>query len=377
MTLAQAFDLGLKALRAGDHAGAESIFQQLLAAKSDHAPSQHFLGVVRFQQGRHEEGLGLMQAGIALQPETAAFHQNLGGALREIGRDAEALPALRQAVALAPDDAIAAANLATVLHRLGHADEAAIAGRRALELKDTQAIARGDTALDPGSVTVPPFQVADPKRNVIAFSLWGDGEEYTVGALENARLVGEIYPGWTARFYLDKTVPDAVVRGLKEHGAQIARRPTPSNPARGALWRFEAANDSEVDRFLCRDCDARLNTREAAAVAAWIADGRAFHIMRDSPAHLELVLAGMWGGVAGVLPNLIPLIESQMADYGGRWADQVFLRHEIWPRIRAQALVHDSAFGYGDARPFPEGSALPAGQHVGGSVMGPRPRGSF
>ena len=377
MTLAQAFDAGLAALRRGDHDNAESIFQQILAAKPDHPPSTHFLGVIGFQRGRHDEGIDLMRQGIALRPDEAAFHQNLGGALREIGRDAEALPALETAATLAPNDATASANLATVLYRLGRHDAALAEGRRALALKNEQSRARDVVPIAPKEVTVPPFRADRLERNIIAFSLWGEGEEYLTGALENARLIADIYPGWTARFYVDATVPGGVIQALEAHAAQIVRRSTPEQPVRGAFWRFEAANDPDIDRFLCRDCDARLNRREAAAVADWISEGSAFHIMRDSPAHLELILAGMWGGVAGILPALEPLIAPRLAHYGGRWADQVFLREEIWSRVCDISLAHDSVFRFGHARPFPEGAELPQGQHVGGSVLGARPRGSF
>jgi Flp pilus assembly protein TadD len=195
MTLAQAFDAGMAALRRGDRDNAESIFQQVLAAKPDHAPSTHFLGVIGFQRGRHDEGIDLMRQGIAQRPDEAAFHQNLGGALRQIGRDAEALSALQTATRLAPADATAAANLATVFYRLGRHDEALAEGRRTLTLKDEQSRARDIAPIAPEEATVPPFRADQPERNIIAFSLWGDVEEYLTGALENARLVAEIYPG--------------------------------------------------------------------------------------------------------------------------------------------------------------------------------------
>jgi hypothetical protein len=54
---------------------------------------------------------------------------------------------------------------------------------------------------------------------VISFSLYGDRELYTVGAVINAELVHKIYPGWVARFYVDETVPGEVVSALKDRGA--------------------------------------------------------------------------------------------------------------------------------------------------------------
>jgi len=34
------------------------------------------------------------------------------------------------------------------------------------------------------------------KKKIISFSLWGDKPMYTIGAIKNAKLAEEIYPGW-------------------------------------------------------------------------------------------------------------------------------------------------------------------------------------
>jgi hypothetical protein len=39
----------------------------------------------------------------------------------------------------------------------------------------------------------------------------------------------------------------------------------------GMFWRFLVAEDDAVDRYIVRDSDSRLNAREAAAVAEWMA----------------------------------------------------------------------------------------------------------
>ena len=44
--------------------------------------------------------------------------------------------------------------------------------------------------------------------NLITFSLFGDNPLYCQGAVENARLAKEIYPDWTARFYVAQDVPE-------------------------------------------------------------------------------------------------------------------------------------------------------------------------
>ena len=58
-------------------------------------------------------------------------------------------------------------------------------------------------------------------RKIISFSLYNNIPLYVEGAIENAELVEKIYPGWTARFYVDDTVPIGVVSILKEKGSEI------------------------------------------------------------------------------------------------------------------------------------------------------------
>ena len=41
--------------------------------------------------------------------------------------------------------------------------------------------------------------------------------------------------------------------------------------------------------------DSRLNAREAAAVAEWLKSDKAFHSMRDNPAHGIELLGAAWG----------------------------------------------------------------------------------
>ena len=100
----------------------------------------------------------------------------------------------------------------------------------------------------------------------------------------------------------------------------------------------------------------------------WIASGQAFHVLRDNVIHTELILAGMWGGVAGVLPDIRTQSETYVRKSGGRWADQHFLRETIWPLIKPYSLTHDAFYSLGNSRPFPRFGTLPRPLHVGGST---------
>ena len=55
-------------------------------------------------------------------------------------------------------------------------------------------------------------------KKIISFSLWGQNPFYFKGAIENAKLQPEIYPGWTCRFYVDDTVPGDAIKELEDLG---------------------------------------------------------------------------------------------------------------------------------------------------------------
>jgi hypothetical protein len=126
----------------------------------------------------------------------------------------------------------------------------------------------------------------------------------------------------------------------------------------GMFWRFLAAADPETDIVLSRDCDSRIGAREVTAVQVWLESGKAFHIMRDHPAHQFPILGGMWGCRKGALPQIREMIAGWThADAWG--CDQDFLAAMIYPLVRDHALEHSElgiAFG-GSIQPFPTNRA--------------------
>src|SRR5262249_41524861 len=84
-----------------------------------------------------------------------------------------------------------------------------------------------------------------------------------------------------------------------------------------------------------------------------------------SPFHTELILAGLWGGVGGRLRGIRAWIDRFYRPTDHRWADQDFLRAEVWPRIREQTMIHDSFYALFGAQPFPPEGRLTLPEHVG------------
>lgn len=346
-------------------AEAETWYARALAAERTPEVLNN-LATLRREQGDLAGAERLLAEVLTLRPDDPDGLYNLGLTLIDAGRPDEAVAPLSQRARDPQAGADIHANLARALHAAGRTPEALRYGRQALLLKDRQARAdfkaRGGRTLP--RVPPPRFDPSHPERNVIAFSLWGTRATYVEGAIANARLATTVYPGWRCRIYLDDTVPFAAVDALRRAGAQLVTMPR-SDGRSGLFWRFLAADDDEVSYFLCRDADSRINTQEAAAVAEWLGSGRPFHIMRDAPFHTELMLAGLWGGVGGRLRGIRTWIDRFYRANLHRWADQDFLRTEIWPRISAQTLIHDSFYDLFDARRYPAAGRLTAPDHVG------------
>ncbi len=188
-------------------------------------------------------------------------------------------------------------------------------------------------------------------KKIIAFSLWGDNPKYTIGAIKNANLASQIYPDWTCRFYVGKSVPKEIIFYLKKVKNTEIVEMEESGDWTGMFWRFYPASEDDVEVLISRDTDSRLNFREKIAVDEWLKSDKQFHIMRDHPYHSShLILGGMWGVKNPFLNEMKKEIDSYKKN--SFWqVDQNFLTEIIFPKIKDNCLVHDA---FNSNFPFPE-----------------------
>jgi protein O-GlcNAc transferase len=179
---------------------------------------------------------------------------------------------------------------------------------------------------------------------IISLALWGNDEMYCRGAIENAQLALQVYPGWTTRVYATPCVPGEHLAALAACGATVIRVPD-FGGHNNSLARFRPLFEEGVERVIFRDCDSRINLREAAAVNEWIAAGAPFHIMRDHPYHTALIMAGMCGSSGRAL---LPLKKAfwETAQTGLKGIDQIVLEKVVYPYVKNTATIHDSFFRY-------------------------------
>jgi hypothetical protein len=327
-----------------------------------------FLGLMLHAAGLFEEGETVLRQGLVSFPANPQVAENLAVFLLARGDLAGAVALSEQALALGSDSPNVHDCLCDTYNRMGRTDLAIPAGRAALEAKDRMFGGRNPLARVPDGAP-PMFNPMATAENVIAYCLWGNAPRYLVPLLENARLAPHLFPSWTMRVYHDRDVGADYLRQLAALNVQLRPMALPAGqpPHRRLLWRFDVISDPAVRRFLCRDADSLLTVKERVAVDAWLASQAWFHTMRDWPSHTDLLLAGMWGGVGGILPPVPTLLGAYTAwRTENNHVDQDLLSEAVWPVARQSILIHDSVFApcLGSV-PFPPFGGLLPGQHIG------------
>jgi len=362
------------AYRKGDTRLAINNLQSLLKdyPKEATVNDKKLLAMYLFFEMSFPEAKSVMSALLVERPDDFALRVNLGVCFLRLKQPSKALAHFEVALKAVTENTRRSEllnlydALSNTYSRLGLTAKSVEFGRKSLQVKD----AAVSLKLLPGHGDIPAFSPSEPHKNIISFSLWGKDDKYCLGAIENARIAPVLFPEWRCRFYCDDSVPRAVIETLLSHGADVICMGSQAYRYEGLFWRFQVANDPTVSRFLVRDADSVLSVRERAAVIDWIQDGRPFHMMRDYYTHTDLMLAGMWGGIAGLLPALKPLQRKFVAKgIQNNTVDQKFLNAEVWGYVKSYILIHDDIFGCFDAKPFPPHAYCRQGHHVGQALL--------
>lgn len=324
-------------LRAGRNDEAIVKLCAILVASPANLGAKELLFDAFTQKREWQPALALVEELVRLRPADRRWRSALIVTLSNMKRYAEAI-AHATAFAQRHGEDLAMLDVLKVAHFYsGHIDEAVRYGQRGLEIRDAE-----------GCANPPAMAVTEPAgrrgRNVIAYSLWGTAPFYAYGAMINLVLSRKVYPGWTCRFYVAADVPRACVDFLAQNGGDV--RGFDEYPGVGLFQRFLVMNDPTVERFLVRDCDARLSPAEADLVAEWLGSGHPFHVVRDHVLHNELMIGCLWAGRTDCGIDIVELmkryfVHGPTAKYGH---DQRMLGLMLWPLIRGRCLVHDKYY---------------------------------
>lgn len=109
------FSEALAKHRAGAHAAARKLYDQVLALKPDHASALNFSGVLAFWAGDEVGALARLRRSIDIAPDNARLLSNAGEILRSAGERSEAERVLRRSLELAPNNPAGLTNLGCLL----------------------------------------------------------------------------------------------------------------------------------------------------------------------------------------------------------------------------------------------------------------------
>jgi GR25 family glycosyltransferase involved in LPS biosynthesis len=200
-------------------------------------------------------------------------------------------------------------------------------------------------AIDEPVKTKPTFTWQDKYKRVkkiISFSLWGDCELYSAGAIENAIAASYVYPEFECWFYVGEGVNEKHLEILnKFKNVRIIKKNSLPHQFMNTMWRFEPAF-STGNIVLSRDCDAVVSLKERMAVEEWLNSGRDFHIMRDHDLHCAKhpILAGMFAVRNGVLNKYKNEYDEFIKEFHDSIkTDQNFLKR-IYDQFDIPILVH-------------------------------------
>lgn len=184
---------------------------------------------------------------------------------------------------------------------------------------------------------------------VISFSLYGNDPIYTIGCINNAKLLDKIFKDWKIWVYHNNTVPKEILDELLLLGVKLINT-NEDNGFINSLWRFNPISEPDVDYFISRDCDSRLSERDEIAVNEWIESGKSFHILREHPiGHSWPINAGMWGAIGGSIPNFKSLLSDYISKNPRNYdklIDQYFLKDVVHPIAVNSLMLHDEYFNY-------------------------------
>lgn len=181
-------------------------------------------------------------------------------------------------------------------------------------------------------------------KNVISTSLYGGDKRYFQGALYNSKLAKKYFPDWEFRVYHENGLSQDFLKQLRDE--EVKTIDIGQTHVVGSLWRFLVYDDEDVNYFICRDLDDRLNNHDAELVKAWMETEYPFQIIRSHRGHRTEILAGMWGGKSKYIPGFNMKNEMDSFSYESRNKDedQKFLRLILYPKIRDISVVYGYDF---------------------------------
>ena len=166
---------------------------------------------------------------------------------------------------------------------------------------------------------------------VFSFCLYGHNPKYTLGMIENVKIINDKFNDWYIYIYYNN-VPENILEQLQLYNNVVLIKSSYTNH-KTMLDRFKPIDNVDVDIMMIRDADSRIHDRDLWAINEFINSDKKLHIIRDHRYHQRPIMGGLFGIKRGFIDfnieNAIKIFEPNHED--AYQVDQNFLAHFIYP----------------------------------------------
>lgn len=167
--------------------------------------------------------------------------------------------------------------------------------------------------------------------SVFSFCLYGHNPKYTLGMIENVKIINDKFNDWYIYIYYNN-VPENILEQLQLYNNVVLIKSSYTNH-KTMLDRFKPIDNIDVDIMMIRDADSRIHDRDLWAINEFINSDKKLHIIRDHRYHQRPIMGGLFGMKKGFIDfnieNAIKIFEPNHED--AYQVDQNFLEHFIYP----------------------------------------------
>jgi hypothetical protein len=170
--------------------------------------------------------------------------------------------------------------------------------------------------------------------NVFSFCLFGSNHKYTLGMIENVKIINDKFKDWKIYIYYNNVSED-ILKQLELYNNVVLILSTYNNH-KTTLDRFKPIDNIDVDITMMRDADSRVHDRDIWAINEFINSTKKLHIIRDHNCHCSNIMAGLCGIKKGLIDfnieNTIKNIEQNYQNNYGvdeRILDSIIYSHAI------------------------------------------------
>ncbi len=189
------------------------------------------------------------------------------------------------------------------------------------------------------------------------FCIYGAIPKYTLGLLENLKIVQTNYNDFDVIIYYSSDVPSSILLQYQLFpNTRLIENKNKEIPMMDRLFAFDDFKNI-YDYVFVRDADSRITIRDMYTINQFIESKKCFHIVRDHFYHKRRIM----GGACGIfLPKFKQSIQKlfetfletkaknnvySLPVYG---TDEEFLETILYPIIKDDCLIHTNIVGYKD-----------------------------